>query len=311
MGGWILVEPGTEPYLTSTIDRAVDLMGVERSDAAISLTTGDYPNTNGDVSTHIIDPDGDTWTDHVLRSTSAWVKVLGDVEVQGWLEAPTRRVITELAVYLALHPTRLFSGDELRNALWPETDATTEASARSLRTYMSELRRVLGAELLPSARGGGYRFSSAVVSDWAMVQHLVGQSLVEGLDSLGQRELLYEALWLVRGRPFSGVNYNWVFSELLLSEIEGTIRKAAIRLFDLCIEDSDYKNALFALRKGLFASPYDEYLWGNALSLSAEFGPPDLERMWKECQATLGEHNDLEDHFNELVTKGPTSTWTQ
>jgi hypothetical protein len=176
---------------------------------------------------------------------------------------------------------------------------------------MSELRRLLGADLVPSARGGGYQFSSGVISDWAMVQHLVGQSLVEGLDSLAQRELLYEALWLVRGRPFSGVNYNWVFSELLLSEIEGTIRKAAIRLFDLCNEVGDYKNALFAIHKGLFASPYEEYLWGNALYLSAELGPSDLERTWKECQSTLGEHNELEGHFSDLVTRGPSSTWTQ
>jgi two-component SAPR family response regulator len=238
------------------------------------------------------------------------VKVLGDVEVEGWLELPRRSVITELAVYLAMHPSRPLSGGELRNALWPETDTATEASAKSLRTYMSELRRLLGADVVPSARGGGYSFSTGVLSDWAMVQYLVGQSLVEGLDSLGQRELLYEALWLVRGRPFSGVNYNWVFSELLLSEIEGTIRRAAIRLFELCIEVGDWTNALFAVRKGLLASPYEQYLWGNALSLSAELGPSDLERTWRECQATLGEQADLEHHFNELVTRGPTSTWT-
>ena len=79
------------------------------------------------------------------------IKVLGSVEIEGWRETPKRKIVTELACYLALHAGRPVSGEELRAALWPEADS--EASAKSLRNYMSDLRRALGSEHVPMARG--------------------------------------------------------------------------------------------------------------------------------------------------------------
>lgn len=88
------------------------------------------------------------------------VKVLGPVEIEGWRETPRRRVVAELACYLALHAGRPISGEVLRAALWPDVDS--EASAKSLRNYMSELRRALGSEHVPTARGTGYSVSTSV-----------------------------------------------------------------------------------------------------------------------------------------------------
>ena len=93
------------------------------------------------------------------------VKVLGTVEVEGWRVPPKRKIVSELACYLALHAGRPVSGEELRAALWPDVDS--EASAKSLRNYMSELRRALGSEHVPLAQGTGYAVAVTVVSDWA------------------------------------------------------------------------------------------------------------------------------------------------
>ena len=98
------------------------------------------------------------------------VKVLGTVEIEGWRETPKRRIVSELACYLALHAGRPVSGEVLRAALWPEADS--EASAKSLRNYMSDLRRALGSEHVPMARGTGY--SVSVRCDWTRV-HRAGE----------------------------------------------------------------------------------------------------------------------------------------
>ena len=44
-----------------------------------------------------------------------------------------------------------------------------------------------------------------------------------GSDEAG---ILKEALSLVRGRPFTGVTYNWAFSELLVSQMEVGVSEA-------------------------------------------------------------------------------------
>ena len=90
------------------------------------------------------------------------LKVLGTMEIEGWRETPKRRIVSELTCYLALHAGRPVSGEVLRTALWPEADS--EASAKSLRNYMSDLRRALGSEHVPMARGTGY--SVSVRCDW-------------------------------------------------------------------------------------------------------------------------------------------------
>ena len=162
------------------------------------------------------------------------VKVLGAVEIEGWRETPKRRIVSELACYLAMHAGGPVSGEVLRAALWPEVDS--EASAKSLRNYMSELRRALGSEHVPTARGTGYAVSTSVTSDWGRFTRLVKSIQLIGSD---EPALLKEALSLVRGRPFTGVTYNWAFSELLVSEMEVGVNQAARRLAAIAMEAGD------------------------------------------------------------------------
>ena len=120
--------------------------------------------------------------------------------------------MVELACYLALHRERPVSGESLRAALRP--DGSKEQSAKTLRTYLSMLRKALGPDALPSRPSGGYQLASWVTTDWERFVELSRSDDVD--DAL-------EALSLIRGRPFEGVpsgTYAWVFSEFLVSDME-------------------------------------------------------------------------------------------
>ena len=81
-------------------------------------------------------------------ATNVEIRVLGPLEVDGWKSEPERAVVTELACYLVLHRDRPVSGDLLRAALRPE--GTNEQSAKTIRTYVSLLRKALGPDALPA-----------------------------------------------------------------------------------------------------------------------------------------------------------------
>ena len=208
------------------------------------------------------------------------IQVLGPVEVAGWLLPPERAVVTELACYLALHRDRPASGEQLRAAIRPDDDH--EPSAKTMRTYLSLLRKAIGADYLPSGGGGGYRLSWLVTSDW------------EGFNQLSAKEndlatRLY-ALELIRGRPFEGVSsgtYGWVFSELWISQIETAIISVALSVGTECLESGLLEKAQRAVHQGLLAVPYDLALWGLRLRVAAAIGPTELARAKAEAAAAL------------------------
>ena len=132
--------------------------------------------------------------------------------------------MVELACYLALHRERPVSGESLRAALRP--DGSKEQSAKTLRTYLSMLRKALGPDALPSRPSGGYQLASWVTTDWERFVELSRSDDVD--DAL-------EALSLIRGRPFEGVpsgTYAWVFSEFLVSDMEVAIASVVTRAVD-------------------------------------------------------------------------------
>jgi hypothetical protein len=205
------------------------------------------------------------------------VRVLGPVEISGWKQAPQRAVVTELACYLVLHADRPVPADELRAAIWP--DDAREASAKSLRTYMSLLRKACGPENVPTGTAAGYRIGSGVVSDWAQFQ------LLTRADAPANQ--LRSALEMVRGRPFSGVpanSFGWVFSELLVSQMEVAISEVARRL----AADPEALDTTWAIQQGLRAVPTDFGLWELRLSTAEIQGGGELARARREAEAALG-----------------------
>lgn len=221
------------------------------------------------------------------------VKVLGAVEVVGWAQAPQRRRVTELLAYLALHPGRRLSGDELRAHLWPLDDDGREASAETLHSYVSFLRRALGRpEHLPEAGSGGYQLGPGVTSDWARFQGLVGLSDQAPSGETGQAiGHLRAALSLVRGAPLAGTaprTYEWASAELFPSAMATAIVDAAHRLALLDLQAKQAKDAAWAARQGLLAWPSFAPLHADLLEAVAARGDRQLlERTWKDTQEAL------------------------
>jgi DNA-binding SARP family transcriptional activator len=81
----------------------------------------------------------------------------------GWLEPPDRAMVIELACSLALHRHLRFSGEQLRFAVRP--DGEHEPSAKTMRTYLSMLRKCIGPDYVIS--DGGYSVPWWVDTDFA------------------------------------------------------------------------------------------------------------------------------------------------
>jgi hypothetical protein len=208
------------------------------------------------------------------------------VEVESWPETPTRSRVTEAACFLALHRRRPVTTEELQIALSSDGDVS-ETSAKSVRTYMSELRRSLGAIHLPSARGSGYRLADSVTCDWDEIKELAAQRPADIDDQI---MALSGALNLVRGRPFEETRYSWVDSELLVSEIEVAIGDIARRLGKIARAQDGMEGLLyFAGRRAVLACPYDLGLWEMALEGAAGFDTDELARTWHDARVILGD----------------------
>jgi Transcriptional regulatory protein, C terminal len=267
------------PMDDSAVDTFVDALRAE-----LYEDEGHYPWDEEDEFEELDDAESVAGAATVTgpNSTAVEVRVLGPVEVIGWSQAPDRSVVTELACYLALHPSRVIPGEELRAALWP--DAAREASAKSLRTYMSLLRKSLGLEHVPMGSGSGYRIGAGVSTDWIRFQELVSPG--------GTPDQLREALELVRGRPFAGVasnSFGWVFSELLVSEIEVGVVDAARCLAEALSSNGDLTGASWAVRQGLLAVPTDYGLWELRIAVAERQGRDELTRARRDAEAALGE----------------------
>lgn len=218
------------------------------------------------------------------------IRVLGPLEASGWITEPSRKIVIELAAYMALHKTRPVQTDELRAALWP-SDNKPEANSKTLRSYFSLLREAAGEDALPhAARGVGYRAGRALTSDWERFQGLVATA--GDLDERQAVETLEVALELVRGSPFQGVEpgtFLWASTQLLISEMEVTIAGVARRVVDARISWGDYALASAAATRGLVGVPFDFGLWSGTLRAARGLGPDALTRARRDAIAVLGD----------------------
>jgi DNA-binding SARP family transcriptional activator len=216
------------------------------------------------------------------------IRVLGPVEVHGWVVEPDRRVLEELLCFLVLHPGRSMSADQIQLALRPTNGTMPEVSRKTFHTYLSGLRRSIGADHLPDANADGYQVVD-VSSDWAKFQALTREAdRTDGDQSLRH---LRAALSLVRGVPFEGVTtgqYEWVFNEQLASRLTGVVASCAIRLANELLDCGDYLGVDEAVRAGLRAAPDDADLWRiGAKALSARHEGRALRRHLRDAERHL------------------------
>jgi DNA-binding SARP family transcriptional activator len=188
------------------------------------------------------------------------VAVLGPVEIRGAVRPFGRVAAKELVVYLAFHRQGV-RNDVWASALW--TDRSIVPS--TLHSTASVARRALGqakngADHLP--RGGRrLRLADTVRTD---VDRFAG--VVANPDPVGWKE----ALALVRGRPFEGLNLaDWAVLDGTQAQLESLLVDTALRAAEHFLRRGLGEDAEWAIRRGLRASPYDERLY-RALLWAAE-----------------------------------------
>jgi len=229
------------------------------------------------------------------RAARPTIRMLGPPEAEALREESERRVILALACYLVLHKDRPLSANQIKLAMWPTEGTSAEVNQATFHTYLSKLRRGVGAEHLPDASSsGGYQFRD-VESDWEIFEQLTSQAAsAPRADAIALRT---EALDLVRGTPFQGAEgdyyYAWVFSELVHTTMTVAIATCALTLASDHCEDGDYMAAETAARAGLLGAPDDFDLWQVGAQAIDARGDTTALRRWMADAATRLEAADL------------------
>jgi hypothetical protein len=220
------------------------------------------------------------------------VLLIGPVQVVGWTVEPDRKVVVELAAYLACHQDRPRSAEEIQAALWPLAGTRAEVSLDTVRQHLSRVRRALGEDHFPDAtKAGGYRLEGTVSSDWFRFQALAEAARRTGDDRAVS--LWRDALALVRGAPFAGAaagTFGWAWDELLVATMEAAVGDVAHRMAERCLATDQAQWADWAVRRGLLAVPTDETLLGDRLVAALAIGGRSgLDRAWRDVKSLLGE----------------------
>ena len=217
------------------------------------------------------------------------VNLLGPIQISPCIEAVTSKKVLELASFLASHRDRPYSADELCTVLWlPESD---RGGLKTVRNYVSRLRRSIGAEYFPQGGDGGYALSPEVRTDIGLFNGLVEAARSSSPDEA--RELLRRALELVRGEPFGKIGESWVSDERLVEPIELAILRAARQLVRISLETGDIETAFFAADRGLLVSN-DYGLCEDLLRVAAATSDGrTLDRAWARVCRLIGEEPHL------------------
>jgi len=193
------------------------------------------------------------------------ILVLGPVQILGAPESLEGRPrLTELVVYLALHPEGSTS-ESFAAALWPERRVPPQTLANRLH----EARRALGSTpggLRRLQRSEGRHLLGADVgSDWSRFLQLTGP----GSGPASWRQ----ALSLVRGRPFEGLaRGEWTVFQGHVSAIESAVVDVAAKLGEHLLALGDALGAEWALQRGLAAAPWDERLYRMRMEAADQLG---------------------------------------
>ncbi len=217
------------------------------------------------------------------------VLLLGPPAVAGWPEGadPPSGTALEILVFLALHPGRRYSAEQIRDELCQRRKRQLEVG--TIRRYINDLRQILDSHL-PEARGaGGYELLD-ITTDADQFKGLTSQAAAAN-DQATKAALLADALSLVRGAPFAEVpsgSYGWAdIGDYVRGELAHVILSASQELADLATAHGDTDLAIWAVRHGLLAWPADDSLFERFLQASAADSPARIARAWTEINDRL------------------------
>jgi predicted ATPase/DNA-binding SARP family transcriptional activator len=171
-----------------------------------------------------------------------------------------------LLAYLALHINEFVQTPALINAVWG--DNPFDGAVRSLRTYLSNLRKLLGSEAEISSRRGSYRLSlqstDTDVERFRSAVHTAGDMD----DVQRRRKTLRSALDLWRGPFLADIDRNWVQEE---GVILGWERQRAVAVWaEDMIGIGEVEEVLPEVEHEVSQSPLDEQM--NSLLIRALYG---------------------------------------
>jgi len=215
------------------------------------------------------------------------IAILGPASVRapGVLEPDRAALITELVIYLAVHPGGVHP-NVLSAALWPRGVAAEVRDAAVARATEWLGTDGIGRPHLAADASGRLRLGTGVRVDWQVFQALAGHAELAPPGSAEEADCLARALDLVRGQllgdqPNGGRppgRYAWLATDDLDYEVSARVADTAHRLAVLRLATRDPEGAMDAARAGLRLAFTDEMLWRDLLRAAHQTGQEDLLR---------------------------------
>ncbi len=255
--------------------------------------SGDDPNdpSPAALAAPVVDPD----CLDVTEPMAVEITSLGHVRVTGpgEVDEARRDLLTELIVYLALHPEGIHP-NVLSAAIWPRgvSDDVRDSALAQVATWLgtdesATPRLNIDAQGRWRLARGGLRF------DWDVFRALANRAAT-GSDALGDLEL---ALTLVTGAAWTGLparRYGWLAYETVEADARVAVVAVARRLAQLAAAAGDPLRSRNALLSGLRMSPACEEIWRDALSLANRYaGPADVRAVADDMYAAISRQGSL------------------
>lgn len=231
------------------------------------------------------------------------IRILGPISVDAPGRHPGGHVgaVTELLVYLALHPHGV-DLDTLTMDVWQRANV----GATSVHSVLSRARcwlRVDGRGEGVIVHGGWVTLADHVGFDWRLFDALSSGAYGRGREAHAD---LCAALALVRGPAFHGRpphRYGWLGDRLLEYEIPAAIVDVASHLASIRSETGDWAGVRAAARRGLDADPCAEILW--RILLRAECALGNLAQAGVIARTLIRDGDDLEPETVALLNELP------
>ena len=302
--------------LPSPADLPDSVVAVDIASAAHHHPSGDSPADHPPADQPHQDDHSGNPSDGVvrLRARPPYVRLLGSVEVlhatgpepvslkNGKAMASHLARATALVAYLVCHPggATVAQVSEALSPIRRISPSTVWSLASRTRTWLGSDPD--GNPYYPrTADAGSNRLHPAVRSDWQDWLDLVGPDIAQT-----PTPHLVQALALVRGRPFEGVQErHFAWAEPLRQEMLAAVVDVAHEVARRALEIPDAALARQAAMAGRLVDPTNELLWRDALRAEYVAGNREGQRHLVEQLYALTDdlETDLEPATERLVAE--------